>query len=317
MQTRPSPPTGGTSRREQRQAQISQRAARRAQQDAAARQRKFVALAAGVIVLIVVALVAVRLVGSNGAGAGAPNQPAPDSLVAQLSKIDPSMFDQVGKGSLQSMPIPVRANVERGPSGLPLVTYVGAEYCPFCAGERWPLIVALSRFGTFSGLELSHSSTTDVYPNTQTFSFVHATYSSPNVEFSSVELQSNVRSGSGYAQLQTPTPGQETLIRTYDAPPYVPAQSAGSIPFIDFGGQYMLSGASYDVGVLRGMTQEQIGDQLSNPSSPQTQAILGSANALTAAICSATGDTPAEVCGRPTVKTLEAQLAAAPVPGKG
>ena len=300
MQTRSSPPQ-----------------ARRAQQESSARQRRVVSIAAAAIIIVVVALVALRLVSSNSAGAGAPNQPAPDSLVAQVTSLDPAIFEPVGKGSLQTMPIPIRASLERGPNGLPLVTYVGAEYCPFCAGERWPLIVALSRFGTFSGLELSHSSTTDVYPNTSTFSFVNATYSSPTVDFSSVELQSNVRSGNGYAPLQTPTPGQESLLRTYDAAPYVPAQSAGSIPFIDFGGQYMVSGASYDVGSLRGMTQEQVAAQLTNPSSPQTQAIIGSANVLTAAICSATGDTPGNVCGQAPVKSLEAQLAASPVAGKG
>ena len=267
--------------------------------------------------LVIVALVAVRLFSSNSAGAGAPNQPAPDSLVAQLTNIDPSIFQQVGKGTAQAMPIPIRANVERGRNGLPVVTYIGAEFCPFCAGERWPLIIALSRFGTFSGLELSHSSTTDVYPNTPTFSFLNSTYSSPYVEFNPVELQSNVPSGNGYAQLQTPTPAQQALIRNYDAAPYVPAQSAGSIPFTDFGGQYMVSGASFDIGLLRGMTQDQIAAQLANPSSPQAQAIIGSANVLTAAICSATGDNPPNVCNDPAVKSLETQLTAAPVPGKG
>ena len=37
-------------------------------------------------------------------------------------------------------------------TGKPEVLFVGAEYCPFCAAERWPLIVALSRFGHFGAL---------------------------------------------------------------------------------------------------------------------------------------------------------------------
>jgi hypothetical protein len=210
----------------------------------------------------------------------------------------------------------VRADIERGPNGLPLVTYLGAEYCPFCAGERWPLIVALSRFGTFSGLQQSHSASDDVYPNTPTFSFAGSTYTSPYLEFNPVELQSNVRAGNSYQQLQTPTPAQTNLLRMYDAPPYVPASAAGSIPFIDFAGQYLASGASYDVGTLRGMTQEQIAAALADPSTPQAQAILGSANALTAAICTATGNQPADVCSDPAVASLQASLAATPVPGK-
>jgi Domain of unknown function (DUF929) len=193
---------------------------------------------------------------------------------------------------------------------------VGAEYCPFCAGERWPLIVALSRFGTFDNLQLSRSASDDVYPSTPTFSFVGSTYTSPYLEFNPVELQSNVRSGSSYQALQTPTPAQTNLLRTYDAPPYVPASAAGSIPFIDFAGQYLVSGAGYDVGTLHGMTQEQVAAALSDPSSPQAQAILGSANVLTAAICTATGNAPANVCNEPVIASLQASLAATPVPGK-
>ena len=32
--------------------------------------------------------------------------------------------------------------------GKPEILYVGAEYCPYCAAERWAMVVALSRFGT-------------------------------------------------------------------------------------------------------------------------------------------------------------------------
>jgi hypothetical protein len=275
-----------------------------------------VLLAAGAIVLLIAILVVVRLVQSGSSAQGTANVPAPPALVSQVTAIDPATFEQIGRGTISGLPSPVRASVEKGASGLPIVTYVGAEYCPFCAGERWALVAALGRFGTFNGLQLSHSATDDVYPNTPTFSFVDSTYSSPYVEFTSVELQSNVRSGNSYQSLQTPTPAQSTLLQQYDAPPYVPAQSAGSIPFIDFGGQYVVSGASYDVGVLRGMTPDQVGASLSDPSSAQAKAILGSANALTAAICSATGDQPSNVCGQSTVQSLEAALAAAPSPGK-
>jgi hypothetical protein len=310
MQTRSSPSPQGRTRREQSRG----RAAQRGREQASARQRRVVTIAASIIVVVVLGLVAIRLVTSGSGGSGTPNQPAPDSLVAQVTGIDPSLLTQVGRGSLQQLPTPVRANVERGPDGLPLVTYIGAEYCPFCAGERWPLIVALGRFGSFSGLELSHSATDDIYPNTSTFSFVNASYSSQYVEFSAVELQTNVRSGNGYQQLQTPTPAQNSLLQTYDGPPYIAAQQAGSIPFIDFAGQYVVSGASFDVGVLRGMTQDQIAAALPDVSTPQSRAILGSANALTAAICSATENTPANVCGDPAVQAIQASLASTPVP---
>lgn len=35
-------------------------------------------------------------------------------------------------------------------AGKPDLRYIGAEFCPICAAERWAMYVALSKFGTFS-----------------------------------------------------------------------------------------------------------------------------------------------------------------------
>jgi hypothetical protein len=83
---------------------------------------------------------------------------------------------------------------------------MGAEFCPYCAAQRWALVVALSQFGTFSGLTATHSTTTDVYPDTKTFSFYGSTYTSTSLDFTSVELESNQVSGNSYATLQTMPP---------------------------------------------------------------------------------------------------------------
>jgi hypothetical protein len=272
-----------------------------------------VLIATSALVLVLVALIVARLLLGAG-GAADQGGPVPAEIMAQLGGVPASTFEQVGRGSAQTLPTAVRAQLQQSPNGLPQVTYIGAEYCPYCAAERWPLIVALLRFGSFSGLGLSHSASDDVYPSTPTFSFYGASYSSPYLDFSAVELQSNVRSGNSYRALQTPTPDQDSLLRTYDAPPYVPAQAAGSIPFIDFANQYVVSGASYDVGLLRGLSQAQIAAMLAGGSSDQARAIIGTANVLTAAICSATGDNPASVCAEPAVHTLEATLAASSPP---
>jgi hypothetical protein len=125
-----------------------------------------------------------------------------------------------------------------------------------------------------------------------------------------------VRSGSAYAPLQTPTADQAQVLRQYDAPPYVPSDAAGSIPFIDFAGQYLISGATYRPDVLRGQTLESIAGSLANPGSAQAQAIIGAAHGITAAVCAATGDTPADVCGEPVLRDLQATLAATPAPAR-
>ena len=277
-------------------------------QEQAPRQRRLVGLAAAGIVLALAVLVAARLLSAPPAATS--DGPVPP----EVTNVPASTFEQIGRGAAVSLPVPVRAAVSHGPTGTPLVTYIGAEYCPFCAGQRWSLIVALSRFGQFADLKTSHSAGDDVFPNTPTFAFVGSSYSSPYLDFSPVELQTNVRSGSTYTPLQTPTPDQAGVLREYDAPPYVPASSAGAIPFVDIADQYVISGASYDVGVLRGQSLESIAQSLADPSSPRAQAIVGGANVITAAVCTATGNTPGEVCGQSAIQSLEATLASTPVP---
>ena len=164
---------------------------------------------------------------------------------------------------------------------------MGAEYCPYCAAERWALAVALSRFGSFSHLSATHSAGTDVYPNTQTLSFYASSYSSPFVDFQAVEEATNQVVNGSYQTLQTPTAAQRALMAKYD--------SSGSIPFLDIANKYVITGASFSPQVLQGLSREQIAAQLSDPSSPVALAIDGTANDITAAICNVTGNLPSSV----------------------
>ncbi|MCL5107162.1 MAG: DUF929 family protein [Candidatus Parvarchaeota archaeon] len=54
-------------------------------------------------------------------------------------------------------------------NGKPTFVYIGAQGCPFCAGMRWAIIIALSRFGNFSNLFYDKSATND--GNVPTFTF--------------------------------------------------------------------------------------------------------------------------------------------------
>jgi len=54
-------------------------------------------------------------------------------------------------------------------NGKPTFVYIGAQGCPFCAGMRWAIIIALSRFGNFSNLFYDRSATND--GNVPTFTF--------------------------------------------------------------------------------------------------------------------------------------------------
>lgn len=155
--------------------------------------------------------------------------------------------------------------------------FVGAEWCPYCAAERWPLVVALSRFGTFTGLGEVSSSPSDVFPNTATLTLHGASYTSQYVNLTAEEIYSNQVSGNSYQPLDQLDAANQALFTSV---------GKGSFPFIDIGGKYLISGASYDPGVLKGKTQAQIA----------------------AALCQLTGNEPAGVCSAPGVTAAAAAL---------
>jgi hypothetical protein len=163
------------------------------------------------------------------------------------------------------------------------------------------VVEALSRFGTFSGLSATHSSTTDVYPDTQTFSFYGATYASTSLDFTSVELETNQASGNSYTTLQTPTSAEDAIVSKYDKAPYT--TQPGSIPFLDIDNKYVSVGAGYSPQVLQGLSMQQIAAQLNDKSSAVAIAIDGEANRIAAAITTATGVQPASGTATSTATT--------------
>ena len=280
-----------------------------AAQQASARQddlRKKTLIAAGSVVAVlalVVVLIVVKLAG--GSPAPAPGQPAGNansaaSVTRAIASVPAATLDKVGAGAAYPAkggiyPGAIKTIRPQGPpltsGGKPQVVYVGADYCPFCAAERWALVVALSRFGTFSGLRLIHSSSTDTDPNTPTLSFYKSAYTSRYVSFSATEAETVDR-----APLQPVTALDKSLMDKYDAPPYVPAGYNGSFPFVDLGNKFVITGASYDPGLLAGLSWGQIAADLANPASPVGRAIDATANRITAAVCAMTGDKPGDVC---------------------
>lgn len=261
-----------------------------------------------------VVLVGVNHNKSAGNASNGPTGAALASVVNQVTSVPATVLDKVGTGSgavnAGSSPIiPLKGGTLLTSGGKPEMLYIGAEYCPYCAAERWAMIVALSRFGTFTGLRTIHSSSTDVNANTPTWTFVHSTFTSKYLTFVPVEMYTNIPDPStgGYTPLQTPTKAQNALISKWDAPPYVPSNSAGSIPFIDFGNKYMISGASYNSSNFPSLTWAKIASDLKNPSSSVAKGVDGTANYITATICKLTNNKPATACTA-TVQSIEKSL---------
>lgn len=227
-----------------------------------------------------------------------PKPLAPDTtqqVVSEITSLPASEFDAVGQGSANNLIKPISGSPLLGSTGKPEVLYLGAEYCPYCAAERWSLIIALSRFGTFSGLQTTSSSSTDIFPNTPTFTFHAATYTSQYIDFRSVEETDRNQN-----PLETPTASDQQLVSKYD--------SGGYIPFVDFGNRYAFNGAMYSPEVLSGSSWQTIALNLQQANSTQAKAIIGSANLITAAICQMTGNQPSSVCSTPSITALESKL---------
>src|SRR5256885_14415418 len=74
------------------------------------------------------------------------------AVVSSITGLPASEFDTVGQGTANNLIKPISGAALKGPNGKPEGFYYGAEFCPYCAAQRWPLVIALSRFGTFAGL---------------------------------------------------------------------------------------------------------------------------------------------------------------------
>ncbi|HVU73035.1 MAG TPA: DUF929 family protein [Mycobacteriales bacterium] len=254
--------------------------AMRKREQAKQRRRTSALVAVGTAVAIVIVFVIVGATTKSTPKAAATS-PANASVVAALAAVPESVINTVGAGSGVTGPTST-SGAKLTSDGKPRVAYVGAEYCPYCAAERWALAQALSRFGTFSGLGTTTSSSTDVYPSTATLDFHGSTYTSPYLVFTPYEEED------GSAQPLDTVPADIAALHT--------TIGGGTYPFVDLGGTAYIKGASYDPALLKGLTQAQIAQALSDPSSPVAKAVIAVANRITAQLCTLTGNQPANVC---------------------
>jgi hypothetical protein len=291
-----------------------------------AAQRKRIYWAGGGIFVVVIVVIALVLVNLNKSGSAAPTAPTGSALAAvtkQVTNVPVSVTDQVAGGGVQKglfVSAPTSAAISSASTqlgsyfatvngtaltsaGKPEVLFIGGEYCPFCAAQRWAIVNSLSRFGTFTGLKTTHSSSTDTNPNTPSFTFYGSKYTSNYVTFTPVEEYTNTPNGSGgYTTLQTPTAAQQAIGSQYDP--------NGSIPFFSIANKYVQVGnlSPLSPALLTGKTWAQIAAAMNDPTSTIGKAIIGNANYMTAGICKVIDNKATSAC-TPTIQKLEANLA--------
>jgi thiol-disulfide isomerase/thioredoxin len=255
------------------------------------------------LILVLIAVAVALLVAFSGSATGTSvtsfdNKPVPESLLSAL-QIPESLSSSIGIGLAKNIPNKV-TGASLTINGKPEILYVGAEFCPYCAIERWSLVIALSRFGSFSGLEYMTSSSTDSPPSIPTFTFANATYSSPYVAFAARELYGNKQANGSYVPLQSLNSSQQAIFNAYD--------SEGAFPFTDFANKSIQIGANYnDLTILAGKNWSTIAGSLNNVSAT-SGALVGTANLFTAEICNANGNVPASVCSQGYIQNIEKQL---------
>ena len=263
------------------------------------RRRVFIAGGSTLVVLaLVIGLIVAKVSQSPAPAAGSAAAPA---VARQVTTVPAATFDTVAAGTSASL---------KATSGQPLLTrggkpellYMGGQYCPFCAAERWAIAAAVSRFGTLSGLHFIHSSPTDYAPNTPTLSFDKAHFSSKYLSFVPVEWYGEQQDPStpfGHVLFQHPTAQEQALFNRY---------AGGSFPFVDVGNQFLAPGAQYAPTALAGMTWAQVAAAMRNPSSAVGKDIDGSANKITAAICKLTHGQPGGVCMSAGVRAADGSV---------
>ena len=263
-------------------------------------KKLYIALVA-VIVLVAVALI---VTSTDNAGnqklAAQIGQRVPQSVLSQMN-IPNSVSNKIGIGSVSYFPQVVSPAKPMTNGTKPMIVYLGAEYCPYCAITRWGLIIALMKFGTFSNLHYMASSSTDVFPNTPTFSFYNATYSSNYISFIAVETQTRNKTA-----LQIPTAFENNLFTVYNLDnTALPPNQRGGIPFIDFANQSLTLEAPELPQILQGQTWNTVLANLTATNSSDSQALVGSADLFTAQICMITNNTPSDVCNQPYVANIQ------------
>jgi hypothetical protein len=279
-------------------------------------RRRGLYAAAGGLAAVVIAAVALasNLVGKPGPGPapaeGAPYRPPsvtgtyqlPAGAVSRVegvpvSAVIASAQAQLGRGQVTPPEKLPAAAPKLSSGGRPEIMFICAEYWYKCAAERWALVMALSKFGTFTTLKGTTSAAAGASPKTPTFSFYGAAYSSKYLTLITDELETSTDVGHGeYPLLQPPTSQEMTMMNAWDRAPYTTIKT--SVPFAYIGGKFLLTTAQYDASAISQMSFQAAASIISSGTGPVSRHAEAAAGYLVADFCALTRDQPARVCSQ-------------------
>lgn len=240
-----------------------------------------------VLIVGVVALGGYKLL--SGSGESSSNQTTVTQTTKQESSTQPKTLGYFKKVS--DTPVTLENK--------PYFLYVGAQFCPFCAAERWSIVKALANFGTWSGLGTDSSADEEAgFSKIPTYNFINAVYESQYISFGHKETAD--RNGK-------PIPGQE--LSDFEKQWVDKYNPRGGVPFLFMNGQYVQLSSGFSPGLLSGKTYEQVkADVDGNANILYVAAINKETDIITAYLCKATGNKPINVCSDPKIAGLIAQI---------
>jgi hypothetical protein len=165
------------------------------------------------------------------------------------------------------------------------VFFLGAQFCPFCAAERWALVNALERFGTLTEYAPeAHTEGLAGFRLVPTYDLRSAVYTSQYLTYSGKEIFDKDN-----APLDTLDTDEQAIIDRFDP--------QAKFPFLMINGQYVQFDSGFSPGLIDGMDFAALRGQLdSGEQSDATMAIIAEADLITRYLCNSTGDEPATAC---------------------
>jgi len=247
----------------------------------------WVTLAAVGVALLTIVVVAV----TRSGGAGSSSAPVAEGALLPRSN------RAIAPGVLQSIhQVSATPRVE---NGKPIVFFMGGQFCPFCAADRWAFVKATSRFGTWGNLrplssQRGQTATTACRPTT----WVDASYQSDLLSMHHKEVADTDGN-----QLQSLEGVEQDFVNQYDP--------SGGFPFMVVSGSpgQFTVGLAYSPALIQGQSFDALRAAVdSDADTPAVKAIDDEADAITALLCRTTGGKPGNVCSVPSILALTNQL---------
>lgn len=269
------------------------------------------AVACGLVAVVMVAFLVVSLMGGHGGqtgGKGSSQAAAPAkgtyrlsaAALSELHNVPASMLLKNAEAANVSQVTAPEVLPSSAPSvtsnGRPEIIYIGTPFCAACAGERWALVLALSKFGTFANL--SGTTSADIHPGGPTFSFSGATYTSRYLSFVTDEQTplSAKYSGGVDAGSLTLSEQEYQIMTSWDVTPY--ATQSDAVPFLYIGGKFLLSGFQYDSSKIWRMSFQAATKLITSGSTAVSKNMQAAAGFLVADFCALSNGQPASICSQ-------------------